>query len=429
MKRTMNHTVARRMSRALAGAAWAAFGFAGTAAFAQPATPAAASGPAAAPAAQSADAALIKRGEYLARAGCIACHTASGGKPFAGGLKFDTPIGGIYSTNITPDPKTVGGWTVEDFTRAVREGVRKNGDTMYPAMPFPSYARLTDDDMKALYAYFMHGVAPSSTRTARSTSCGRCRCAGRSGSGARCSRRRRSRSTRRHTPIRWSRAVRISCRPLRRVPYAARADHAGARADRRGRRTSWPARRSTAGADEPARRTAHGLGTWTETEIVQFLKTGRTLRTAAFGGMTDVVGPASAPDRRRPERDRALPEDAAAARAGRAAARVRRGCREGAADRRREQAGRGRLSRQLHGVPPQRRPRLRACSRRSPATRSQGDDPTSLIHVVLEGSALQGTRTAPSTFTMPPFGWRLSDQEVADVSNFVRTSWGNTGLP
>ncbi len=69
MKRTMNHNVARRMSRALAaGAAWAALGFAGSAAFAQPAAPAAASGPAAAPAAQSADAALIKRGEYLARA-------------------------------------------------------------------------------------------------------------------------------------------------------------------------------------------------------------------------------------------------------------------------------------------------------------------------------------------------------------------------
>ncbi|OXH84045.1 alcohol dehydrogenase, partial [Burkholderia multivorans] len=59
----------------------------------------------------------------------------------------------------------------------------------------------------------------------------------------------------------------------------------------------------------------------------------------------------------------------------------------------------------------------------------QGDDPTSLIHVVLEGSALVGTHTAPSTFTMPPFGWRLSDQEVADVSNFIRTSWGNTGSP
>ncbi|MDI9690431.1 cytochrome c, partial [Burkholderia cenocepacia] len=95
------------LRRALAiGTAWAAFGLAGGAAFAQPAsTPAAASGAAAAPVAQSADAALVKRGEYLARAGdCIACHTANGGKPFAGGLKFDTPIGGIYSTNITPDP-------------------------------------------------------------------------------------------------------------------------------------------------------------------------------------------------------------------------------------------------------------------------------------------------------------------------------------
>ncbi|MCA3788754.1 MAG: cytochrome c, partial [Burkholderia sp.] len=98
MKRPMNSLTTRRMFplwRALAaGASWAVFGLAGTTAFAQPAAPAAASGPAAAPVARSADANLIKRGEYLARAGdCIACHTASGGKPFAGGLKFDTPIG------------------------------------------------------------------------------------------------------------------------------------------------------------------------------------------------------------------------------------------------------------------------------------------------------------------------------------------------
>jgi mono/diheme cytochrome c family protein len=57
----------------------------------------------------------------------------------------------------------------------------------------------------------------------------------------------------------------------------------------------------------------------------------------------------------------------------------------------------------------------------------QGKDATSVIHVLLSGSALQGTKTAPSTFTMPAFGWRLSDQEVADVTNFVRTSWGNSG--
>jgi mono/diheme cytochrome c family protein len=59
----------------------------------------------------------------------------------------------------------------------------------------------------------------------------------------------------------------------------------------------------------------------------------------------------------------------------------------------------------------------------------QGKDPTSLIHVLLTGNTLEGTHSAPSSFTMPPLGWRLSDQEVADVSTFVRTSWGNTGAP
>ena len=162
MKRTMNHTVARRMSRALAGAARSRVRLCGHGGVRAARNSRGGFRPGGRTRGPIRRRGLIKRGEYLARAGdCIACHTASGGKPFAGGLKFDTPIGGIYSTNITPDPKTgLGGWTVEDFTRAVREGVRKNGDTMYPAMPFPSYARLTDDDMKALYAYFMHGVAP-----------------------------------------------------------------------------------------------------------------------------------------------------------------------------------------------------------------------------------------------------------------------------
>ncbi|WP_443798106.1 c-type cytochrome, partial [Burkholderia vietnamiensis] len=164
MNCTMNpRNAARRVfplrRAALLGAAWAAIGVAGAPAVAQPVSQSVAPAPTATHAAQSADADLVKRGAYLARAGdCVACHTASGGKPFAGGLKFDTPIGAIYSTNITPDRNTgVGGWTLDDFARAVREGVRKNGDTMYPAMPYPSYSRLSDDDVKALYAYFMHG--------------------------------------------------------------------------------------------------------------------------------------------------------------------------------------------------------------------------------------------------------------------------------
>src|ERR1700704_1165290 len=107
-----------------------------------------------------ADSALVARGEYVARASdCIACHTAVNGKPFAGGLKFDTPIGAIYSSNITPDANTgIGSYTFEEFDRALLEGVKKNGDSMYPAVPYPSYARLSSDDVHALYAYFMHGV-------------------------------------------------------------------------------------------------------------------------------------------------------------------------------------------------------------------------------------------------------------------------------
>ena len=73
---------------------------------------------------------------------------------------MQTPIGTIYSTNITPDPTGIGDYSLEDFERAVRQGIGLNGSTLYPAMPYPSYARVSDDDIKALYAYFMHGVQP-----------------------------------------------------------------------------------------------------------------------------------------------------------------------------------------------------------------------------------------------------------------------------
>ena len=82
-----------------------------------------------------------------------------GGKAFAGGLKMGSPLGAIYSTNITPDPETgIGNYTLQDFDRAVRQGVAKDGHRLYPAMPYPSYAKLTDDDVKALYDFFMKDV-------------------------------------------------------------------------------------------------------------------------------------------------------------------------------------------------------------------------------------------------------------------------------
>ncbi len=106
------------------------------------------------------ESALIARGAGLARAGdCIACHTAKGGTPFAGGLPIDTPLGTIYSTNITPSQQDgIGRYTEAQFAAALRDGKRADGAQLYPAMPYTSYAKVSDDDVHALYTYFMKGV-------------------------------------------------------------------------------------------------------------------------------------------------------------------------------------------------------------------------------------------------------------------------------
>jgi mono/diheme cytochrome c family protein len=114
---------------------------------------------------------LVERGRYLATAGdCAACHTAAGKPAYTGGLAIASPLGPIYSTNITPSTKAgIGRWTQEQFSRALRAGVRADGSHLYPAMPYTAYAKLTDEDTAALYAYFRHGVqaddtAPPGTR-------------------------------------------------------------------------------------------------------------------------------------------------------------------------------------------------------------------------------------------------------------------------
>jgi mono/diheme cytochrome c family protein len=119
-------------------------------------------------AAESTDAALLQRGRYLATAGdCVACHTAPGGKPYAGGLTVPTPIGNIIATNITPSTTAgIGHYTEQQFSDALRKGIRADGQRLYPAMPYTSYAQVTDDDVRALYAYFMHGVVPVDNRPA-----------------------------------------------------------------------------------------------------------------------------------------------------------------------------------------------------------------------------------------------------------------------
>lgn len=383
-------------------------------------------------AADAADPALVKKGEYLARAGdCVACHTAKGGKPFAGGLPMETPIGTLYSTNITPDPSGIGDYSYEDFERAVRQGIGLDGSTLYPAMPYPSYARVSDEDMQALYAYFMHGVQPVEQANKDSDipwplsmrwplafwrglfapevkpfeagerdpvvargaylveglgHCGAC-----------------------HTP-----------RALTMQEKALDADDGDAYLAGSAPLEGWIAK-SLRGDHKD------GLGSWSEAQIVAFLKTGRNERTAVFGGMSDVVEhsmqymsdadlsaiarylktlPPVNPDDKPFQEDRQVADalwKGDDAKPG--AALYVDNC---AACHRTDGKGYARVFPALAGNPV-----------------LQGEDATSLIHIVLEGGTLPATQTAPSTFTMPAFAWRMNDQQVADVVNFIRSSWGN----
>jgi mono/diheme cytochrome c family protein len=101
--------------------------------------------------------ALVAKGEALAGGGfCAECHTAKGGQEFAGGYPMATPFGVIYSTNITPDPDTgIGNWSEAAFARAMHEGVARDGSLLFPAFTYDHFTKLSDDDVRALYAYFM----------------------------------------------------------------------------------------------------------------------------------------------------------------------------------------------------------------------------------------------------------------------------------
>ncbi len=99
----------------------------------------------------------IDKGRQLAALGnCVGCHTAPGGIANTGGRAMDTPFGTVYTTNLTPDPETgIGQWSFSAFQRAMREGISRDGHFLYPAFPYTAFAKMSDDDLTALYAYLM----------------------------------------------------------------------------------------------------------------------------------------------------------------------------------------------------------------------------------------------------------------------------------
>jgi mono/diheme cytochrome c family protein len=113
---------------------------------------------------------VVEKGRYLAiAADCAACHTRPGrGEPYAGGYAIDSPLGPIWSSNITSSKiYGIGAYSERDFERALREGIRKDGAHLYPAMPYTAYAKISDEDVHALYVYFNQTVAAVDTASPR----------------------------------------------------------------------------------------------------------------------------------------------------------------------------------------------------------------------------------------------------------------------
>lgn len=377
-------------------------------------------------------AALIQRGAYLAKMGdCAACHTASGRPPFTGGLAMRIPIGTIYSTNITFDSTDgIGSYSLADFDRAVRFGV-SHGHTLYPAMPFPSYANLVPEDIQALYIFFKYGVSPSRTPNVENKvpfplslrfpltmwrwafapqpkpfeprhgmdpevaggayfveglgHCGEC-----------------------HTPRGMGMQVKAQ------TAADGSTFLTGARVD------NWyaPSLRSKGGQG--------GLSDWTVADLSEFLSNGTNHHGIAFGSMSEVIEHST---QYMTEKDAnaaavflksldptsdtaAFTYETATDRALRRGDVSRRGAMvyldNCAACHRPDGRGYDGVFPQLAGNPS-----------------VSSTDPTSVISMVLQGSLTVRTGKTPAQFQMPSFAWRLTDQEVADVATFIRSSWGN----
>jgi mono/diheme cytochrome c family protein len=376
----------------------------------------------------------VARGEYLARAGdCVACHSAPGGKAFTGGLKMGTPLGTIFATNITPDIETgIGTYTVQDFDRAVRRGVAKDGRRLYPAMPYPSYAKLTDEDVQALYDYFMRAVPPvhqvnqpSEIPAYLSPRWPLAIWNALFGDGT-------GFIANPQKNAQWNRGAYLAeglghcgaCHTPRGWTFAEKALDADS--------TSFLAGANLDGWYAPSLRQdlATGLGGWSQAEIVEFLKTGHNRHGSAYGSMRDVINnstpyltdddlnaiaaylaslPANAVEKA-PVTDDATAKALLAGTDSTPGAAI--------------YAGQCQFCHKETGAAaPPFLPPLAG----NPTVLDK--DPSSLINIVLNGSAPLVVKGNPAPYRMPQYRAQLTDQQIADVVTFIRNGWGNSAPP
>jgi alcohol dehydrogenase (quinone), cytochrome c subunit len=377
---------------------------------------------------------LIARGEYLAKLGdCAACHSVPGRQPFTGGLRMAIPIGAIYTTNITPDPVNgIGRFSLADFDRTLRFGVA-DGHSLYPAMPFPSYANTKPEDVAALFAYFKYGVAPAATPNVPN-------------------------DVLFPLSMRWPLTFwRLLFAPK---PTAFEAQASGDSIVERGAyfveglghcgechtprnlvlqvKAQTPSQGSAflSGAVienyfAPSLRNGgpDTLGGWSESDIVDFLMTGANPRGIVFGSMTDVIVHSTQYLSREDAVATARYLKTLGAPAGQPAKSFVYDEGEHQALKHGDASKPGALL-YLDNCAACHRPDGTGYDRVFPRLAGnsvvEAASPISLISIVLAGSQTPRTAQTPAQFAMPAFAWRLSDRDVADLVNFIRSSWGNS---
>lgn len=358
----------------------------------------------------------VEQGRYLAIAGdCAACHASPKG-PFAGGRAIETPFGNINAANLTPDRDTgLGRWSAEDFWHALHDGHSVTDGQLYPAFPYNYYTRVTRTDSDALFA-FLRSVEPVRNPVDRNT-------------------------------LPWPFSMRISMLGWNMLEFTSgvfQSDPKRSTEFNRGAYLveglghcgachtpmnaiggpkqahylegnsiqNWIAPNLTNDAQA-------GLGTWSAGDIVQYLQTGRNLHAAASGPMGEVVEISTSkmtqPDlhaiatylKERGSAGPAAPAPLPATNPQMAsgAAVYDDNC---SACHTRTGAGVADLFPALAGAPSVRQ-----------------DDPGSSIRVIITGAQVASTAAAPTSPAMPSFGWRLSDEQIADVVTYLRNAWGN----
>ncbi|MGO4567617.1 cytochrome c [Rhizobium sp. 2YAF20] len=370
--------------------------------------------------AQVGDFALEQRGHRLVDAGdCVACHTAEGGKPFAGGRPLDTPFGTIYSPNITPDAQTgIGAWTGDQFYRAMHEGIAADGTHLYPAFPYPWFTKVKREDVDAIRAY-LRTIAPV-------------------------------RNKRPENELVWPLNHSFSMTGWNAMFFSpgtfqpdttqsAEWNRGAYLVEGLGHCGACHSPKNALGAVKDAHRfegseienwfapdlTANkvsGLGSWSLDDIVAFLKTGHNRRTAAYGAMSEVVEDSASKMADEDLNDiaiylKSLPASASSAPSSKAeAGTVSSG-----------QAIYRDACSACHQSSGQGVPSLFPSLKGSSMVQSR--DPLSMIRLVLNGGKAATTASDPNGTAMPSFGWKLSDQQVAAVSTYVRQAWGNQAAP